>query len=122
MTKGKSKQRQQALSKARMSFLSTESQKAMQENVRKEGKNFRRITEQMIRRTSVTVNQQQNSELAKLINSIESCKNGQESLAKVLEQADNHKPGTGAVIREMWQMEKESFFKDQARNGKFHLI
>lgn len=32
-----------------------------------------------------------------------------------MEEADNHKPGTGAVIREMWQME-ESFFKDQAKN------
>ena len=72
----------------------------------------------MISRTSVTVNQQQNSELVKLVQSIESCNEGQEGLAKVVEEADNHKPGTGAVIREMWQMEKESFFKDQAKNGK----
>ena len=88
------------------------------ENVQKEGKNFRRITERMISRTSVTVNQQQNSELVQLVQSTESCKEGQEGLAKVLEEADNHKRSTGVVIRKMWEMEKESFFKDQAKNGK----
>lgn len=111
-------ERQQASSKVRLSFLSPESQKVRHENVRKEGKNFQRIEERMISRTSVTVKQQQNSELVKLVQSIESCKEGQEGLAKVLEEVDNHKPGTGVVIREMWQMEKESFFKDQAQNGK----
>ena len=85
-------ERQQASSKVRLSFLSPESQKVRHENVQKEGKNFRRITERMISRTSVTVNQQQNSELVKLVQSIESCKEGQEGLAKVLEEADNHKP------------------------------
>ncbi|PFW98275.1 hypothetical protein AWC38_SpisGene25676, partial [Stylophora pistillata] len=109
-------ERQQASSKVRLSFLSPESQKVRHENLRKERKNFIRIAERIISRTSVTVNQQQNSELVKLVQSIESCNGGQEGIAKVVEEADNHKPVTGAVIREMWQMEKESFFKDQAKN------
>lgn len=111
-------ERQLASSKVTLSFLSPESQKVRHENVRIERKNFTRDAERMISRTFVTVNQQQNSELVKLVQSIESCNEGQEGLARVVEEADNHKPGTGAVIREMSQMEKESIFKDQAKNGK----
>ena len=68
----------------------------------------------MIKRTSFTVNKQQNSELIKLIECLESSKQGQEELTK---EAENHKPGTGKVLSEMWQMEKEAFFKDQRKNG-----
>ena len=75
-------ERQQASSKVRLFFLSPESQKVRHENIQKERKNFRRIAERMISRTSVTVNQQQNSELVKLVQPIESCKEGQEGLAK----------------------------------------
>ena len=55
----------------------------------------------MISRKSVTVNQQQNSELVKLDHSIESGREGQEGFANVFEEADNHNPGTGVVIREI---------------------
>ena len=111
-------QRQQASSKVRLSVLSPESQEARQENVRRERKNYRRIAERMIQRSSVAVNEKQNSELVTLINCLESCKEGQEGLAKVFNEADSHKPGSGAVIREMWQMEKAAFFKDQRKNGR----
>lgn len=111
-------QRQQASSKVRLSVLSPESQKARQDNVRRERKNFRRVAERMIKRTSFTVNEQQNNELVKLIECLESSKEGQEGLKKVFEEAENHKPGTGKVLSEMWQMEKEDFFKDQRKNGK----
>ena len=110
-------QRKQASSKVRLSVLSPESQKARQDNVRRERKNFRRVAERMIKRTSFTVNEQQNSELVKLIECLESSKRGQEELTKVFEEAENHKPGTGKVLSEMWQMEKEAFFKDQRNNG-----
>lgn len=65
-------QRQQTSSKVRLSVLSPESQKARQDNVRRERKNFRRVAERMIKRTSFTVNEQQNSELVKLIEYLES--------------------------------------------------
>ena len=110
-------QRQQASSKVRLSVLSPVSQKARQDNVRRERKNFRRVVERMIKRTSFTVNEQQNSELAKLIECLQSSKEGQEELTKVFEEAENHKPGTGKILSEMWQMEKEAFFKDQRKNG-----
>ena len=71
----------------------------------------------MIKRTSLTVNEQHNSELVKLIECLESSKEGQEELTKVFEEAKNNKPGTGKVLSEMWQMEKEAFFKDQRKNG-----
>lgn len=114
-------QRQQTSSKVRLSVLSPESQKARQDNVRRERKNFRRVAERMIKRTSFTVNEQQNSELVKLIEYLESfffSKEGQEGLKKVFEEAENQKLGTGKVLSEMWQMEKEDFFKDQRKNGK----
>lgn len=50
-------QRQQASSKVRLSVLSPESQKARQENVRRERKNYHRMAERMIQRTSMTVNE-----------------------------------------------------------------
>ena len=56
-------QRQQASSKVRLSVLSPESQKASQEYVRRERKNYRRMAERMIQRTSMTVNENQNTEL-----------------------------------------------------------
>ena len=71
----------------------------------------------MSKRTSFTLNKQQNSELVKLIECLESSKEGQEELTKVFEEAENHKPGTRKVLIEMWQMEKEAFFKDQRKNG-----
>lgn len=111
-------QRQQASSKVRLSALSPESQKARQDNVRRKRKNFRRVAERMIARMSFRVNEQQNSELVKLIDCIESSKEGQEGLRKVFEEAENNKPGTGKVLGEMWHMEKEAFFKDQRKNGK----
>lgn len=75
-------QRQQASSKVRLSVLSPESQKARQDNVRRERKNFRRVAERMIKRTSFTVNEQQTNELVKLIECLESSKEGQEGLKK----------------------------------------
>lgn len=109
-------ERQQASSKVRVSFLSPESTKARENNVRKaERKNFRQVAERMIRRTSMAVNDEQNSELVKLISCIESSKEGQDGLAKVFEEADKHKPGSGAIIQEMWQLEKE-------KNGKLKFI
>lgn len=74
------------------------------------------MAERMIRRTSVTVNEKQNSKLVALINCLESCKEGQEGLTKVFNEAENHKPGTG-VLCEMWHMEKEDIFKDQHKNS-----
>lgn len=106
-------QRQQTSSEVRLSVLSSESQKARQDNVQRERKNFRRVAERMIKRTSFTVNEQQNSELVKLIEYLESfffSKEGQEGLKKVFEEAENQKLGTGKVLSEMWQMEKEDFF------------
>lgn len=110
-------QRQKASSKMRLSILSPESQKARQD-VRSERKNYRQMAERMVQRSSVTVNEKQNSELVALINCLESSKEGQEGLTKVFNEAEQHKPGTGSVLREMWQVEKEEFFKDQRQNGK----
>lgn len=37
---------------------------------------------------------------------------------KVFEEVENYKFGIGKVFSEMWQMEKEVFFKDQRKNGQ----
>ena len=67
MDKNERLQRQQASSKVRLSLLSPVSQKARQDNVKRERKNFRRVVVRIIKRISFTVNEQQNSELVKLI-------------------------------------------------------
>jgi len=69
--------------------------------VGRERKNFWRVAERMIKRTSFTVNEEQNSELVKLTECLESSKEGQEGLTKVFEEAENHKPGTRKVLSEM---------------------
>ena len=63
--------------------------------MRRERKNSRRVAERMIKRTSFTVNEQQNNELVDLIECFESSKEGgQEEFTRVFEEAENHKPGT----------------------------
>ena len=96
-------------------MLSPGSQKARRDTVRRERKNVRRVAEKMIKRTSFTVNDKQNSELLKLIECLESSKEGQEELTKVFEEVENHKPATRKVPGKMWQMEKEAFFKTRER-------
>lgn len=84
MDKNKRLQRQQVSSKVRLSVLSPENQKVRQDNVRRERKNFQRVAE----------NDQAdviNSELVKLIECLESSKEGQEGLMKVFKKAKNHK-------------------------------
>lgn len=99
-------EKQQASSKVRVSYLSPESQ-VRQNNVRRKRKHFRRMAERLISRT---VNEEQNNELVKLVSCLESCKEDQESMNKVFDEADGHNPGSGAVIRELWHLEKEAFF------------
>ena len=63
----------------------------------------------------MTVGDEQSKELAKLIECISSSEEGQEAVKAVCNEADEQ-PGSGAILKELWELEREAFFKDQRRN------
>lgn len=64
----------------------------------------------------MTVSDQQSKELAKLIECISSSEKGQEAVKAVCNEADEQQPGSGVILKELWELEREAFFKDQRRN------
>ena len=65
----------------------------------------------------MTVSDQQSKELAKLIDCISSSEEGQEAIKAVCNEADEQQSGSGAILKELWELEREAFFKDQRKNG-----
>lgn len=104
--------------KVKICHLSPVSQRARELNVRRERANYRRMAERLKASTSLSVNEDQNSELVKLIECISTSKEGQEGLNKVFKEADVCNPGRGTVLKELWELERQAFFKDQRKNGE----
>lgn len=101
--------------------LSPASQQARELNVRRERKNYRREAERLRTSTALTVSEGQSKELAKLIDCISSSEEGQEAVKAVCNEADEQQPGSGAILKELWELEREAFFKDQRGNGESML-
>ena len=104
--------------------LSPASQQARELNVRRERKNYRREAERSERlrtSTALTVSEEQSKELAKLIDCISSSEERQEAVKAVCNEADEQQPGSGALLKELWELEREAFFKDQRGNGESML-
>ena len=64
----------------------------------------------------MTVSDEQSKELAELIECISSSEEGQEAVKAVCNEADEQQPGSGAILKELWELEREAFFEDQRRN------
>ena len=64
--------------------------------------------------TALTVSDKQSKELAKLIECISSSEEGQEAVKVVCNEADEQ-PRIGAILKELWELEREAFFKDQRK-------
>ncbi|XP_073239015.1 uncharacterized protein [Porites lutea] len=109
--------RQDASSKVKICHLSPASQQARELNVRRERKNYRREAERLRTSTALTVSEEQSKELAKLIDCISSSEEGQEAVKAVCNEADEQQPGSGALLKELWELEREAFFKDQRGNA-----
>lgn len=71
--------------------------------------------------TALTVSEEQSKELAKLIDCISSSEEGQEAVKAACNEADEQQPGSGALLKELWELEREAFFKDQRGNGESML-
>ena len=84
--------------------------------------NYRREAERLRTSTALTVSEEQSKELAKLIECISSSEEGrQEAVKAVCNEADEQQPRSGVILKELWELEREAFFKDQRRNGESML-
>lgn len=108
--------RQDASSKVKICHLSPASQQAREFNVRRGRKNYRREAKRLRTSTALTVSDEQSKELAELIECISSSEEGQEAVKAVCNEADEQQPGSGVILKELWELEREAFFKDQRRN------
>ena len=68
--------------------------------------------------------EEQEEELATLINAIDQHKIGESSLNEILSEAEKSGEGRGQVLKSVWntETEKASFFKDQMRNSMFLCV
>lgn len=64
------------------------------------------------------MNDKENHELSLLVNEIESSVHGQQALEQVFTEAETTKAGRGKTLKEVWQMDRVEFLKDQRKNGK----
>ena len=55
------------------------------------------------------VRDEQSKELAKLIECISSSQEGQEAVKAVCNEADEQQPGSGAILKELWELKREAF-------------
>ena len=84
--------------------------KAREFNVRSERKYYRREAKRLCTSTTLTVSDEQSKELAKLIECISSSEEGQEAVKAVCNEADEQQPGSAAILKEFWELEREAFF------------
>ena len=71
------------------------------------------------RKCSVVLPGSHNAELEMLVTRVSSTPKGREEFEKCVTDAESFKPGTGALLREIWLRDKDDFLKDQGKNGKF---
>ena len=111
--------RRSAGSKHRIDVLSPTSKKIRLKNIRGERKYYRKIAKKYWEKTKISLNDKENQELSLLVNEIESSVHGQQALEQVFAEAETTKAGRGKTLKEVWQMDRIEFLKDQRKNGKF---
>ena len=110
--------RRSAGSKHRIDVLSPTSKKIRLKNIRGERKYYRKIAKKYWEKTKIWLNDKENHELSLLVNEIESSVHGQQALEQVFAEAETTKAGRGKTLKEVWQMDRIEFLKDQRKNGK----
>lgn len=100
-------------------MLSPTSKKIRLKNIRGERKYYRKIAKKYWEKTKISLNDKENHELSLLVNEIESSVHGQQALEQVFAEAETTKAGRGKTPKEVWQMDRIEFLKDQRKNGKF---
>ena len=109
-----------------MKFLSPTSKTKRTRNTRQQRSSLEEQALRFYKRTKIELPGQQSKELCQLIEAIESSEVGKKELNKIT--ADGNKiEGKGGLkagdcISQVWQKDRESFFKDQRDNGTYQVI
>ena len=111
--------RQSVSSKFPICYLSPGSQTKRLKNIRESRKSMVRRERRYRKKFSVLLSDRHSSELDMLMERVESSPVGREELGKCVADAERLKPGTGALLRQVWNSDKANFQKDQRKNGKF---
>jgi len=79
----------------------------------------------LYKQTRIELPQEQSSELCQLVEAIEESNEGREELSNIFKEGNKYKDGKGGkagnFVKDIWEKDRESFFKDQRKNGEFHL-
>lgn len=77
----------------------------------------------LYKQTRIELPQEQSSELCQLIEAIENSSEGKEELSRIIKEGNQYKDGKGSkagnLVKDIWEKDRESFFKDQRNNGEF---
>ena len=105
------------------SYLSPASQKVRARKLMQERKN---LNKQIAKYSnlSVILDDEQDKQMAEVVETIEGNEDLRSQLDEVLLEADQHKEGHGALLQEIWEAdladsEREKFTEDQQRNHKY---
>jgi len=119
---GKRFERQRPNSNYPWKFLSPTSKTTRTKNVRQQRSRLKKQVNKLYKRTKIELPENQSEELCKLIDTIEVSNEGKtelENIRKEGNKTENEKGlKAGDTLMEVWKKDRESFFKDQRKNGK----
>ena len=87
--------------------------------MRESREHLSKVVRKYRKKFSVLLSSSHSAELEMLMARVASTPKGREELEKCVADAESFKPGTGALLREIWHRDKDDFVKDQGKNGKF---
>lgn len=114
-------QRQLPSSNYPLKFLSPKSKRGRFQNQRLQRSRLQKRVKKLYNNTKIELPESQSQELCALIEAIESTAEGQKELNNIAKEGNNvSKEGVraGDCVREVWNRDKETFFKDQRKNGE----
>ena len=103
-------------------YLSPRSKSLRLGNTRQVRSRMARKVKKLYRQTRMELPQEQSSELCKLVEAIEKSSEGKE-LSKIFKEGNQYKDAKGGkagnFVKDIWEKDRETFFKDQRKNGEF---
>lgn len=107
-------------------YLSPQSKSLRLGNSRQLRSRMDKKLRKLYKQTRVELPQEQSSELCQLIEAIENSNEGKEELARIVKEGNQYKDGKGRkagnFVKDIWEKDRESFFKNQRDNGEFRCI
>ena len=125
MTEDTRLQRQQASSHAPLEFLCPASKKACICNMQKTIKKLHSQMLNSLKEERLSLHEEQNEEMAELVETIHQSRTGQEELQKIYSEADASEDGSGELLKSTWEQDVSDagrFFQDQSKTGMFALF